>query len=205
MADFIVDDDEEVEEAAEYDPKDKKHKKKRRGPEIKPLDEEDLEVIRENVGMDLKKKSRLKRTAALENSPDSKPAVKKEEMIDTMPQKSQSYRIKEDEDVEPPMVKRYQSTEEIRLKAQADYEHRKKTQDIFTDQKEKVVTKSDAKSEVSVIQKEFFNSDEIDDPYNTQADLKIAETDIPERLQTKLEGRLLQESPETTFELKVEA
>jgi hypothetical protein len=96
MADFIVDDD-EVEEA-NYDLKDKKRKKKRRTPEIKPLDEEDLEVIRENVGMDLKKKSRLKRTAALENSPDGKFAVKKEEftMIDTMPQKSQSYPIKED-------------------------------------------------------------------------------------------------------------
>jgi len=30
--------------------------------------------------------------------------------------------------------------------------------------------------------KEFFNSDEIDDPFNTEADLKIAEADIPERL-----------------------
>lgn len=206
MDDFIVDDD-EGEEEADYDPKDKKHKKKRRAPEIKPLDEEDMEVIRENIGLDLKKKSRLKRTAALENSPDSKPAVKKEEftMIDTMPQKSQSYRIKENEDDEPPTVKRYQSTEEVRQKAHADNDYRRKTKDNLADQNEKVVVKSDAKSEVSVIQKEFFNSDEIDDPYNTPADLKIAETDIPERLQTKLEGRLLQESPETTFELRVEA
>lgn len=49
--------------------------------------------------------------------------------------------------------------------------------------------------------KEFFNSDEIDDPFNTEADLKIAETDIPERLQIKLDGRLLQKSPEATLEL----
>jgi hypothetical protein len=108
MDDFIVD-DEEVE--ADFDPKDKKHKKKRRAPEIKPLDEEDLEVIRENVGMDLKKKSRLKRTAALENSSDGKDAVKKEEyvMIDTMPQKSHSFKIKENEEEVLPVVKRYQS------------------------------------------------------------------------------------------------
>ena len=53
--------------------------------------------------------------------------------------------------------------------------------------------------------KDFFNSDEIDDPFNTEADLKIAETDIPERLQVKLEGRLLNDSEETQFELKTEA
>ena len=40
----------------------------------------------------------------------------------------------------------------------------------------------------------MFNSDEIDDPFNTEADQKIAETDIPERLQIKLEGRLLTDS-----------
>jgi hypothetical protein len=39
--------------------------------------------------------------------------------------------------------------------------------------------------------KDFFNEDEIDDPFNTEADLKIAETDIPERLQVKLENRFL--------------
>jgi len=105
MDDFIVD-DEEVE--ADFDPKDKKHKKKRRAPEIKPLDEEDLEVIRENVGIDLKKKSRLKRTAALENSPVTKDAVKKEDitMIDTMPPKSHSLKIKANEDDLQPVVKR---------------------------------------------------------------------------------------------------
>lgn len=53
MDDFIVKDD-LVEQ--DYAPKDKKQKKKRRAPEIKPLDEEDLEVIRENVGIDLKRK-----------------------------------------------------------------------------------------------------------------------------------------------------
>ena len=43
--------------------------------------------------------------------------------------------------------------------------------------------------------KEFFHAEEMDDPVRTEADVKIAETDIPERLQTKVEGRLLVESP----------
>ncbi len=38
--------------------------------------------------------------------------------------------------------------------------------------------------------KDVFNADEIDDPFNTEKDHKIAETDIPERLQVKLENRL---------------
>jgi|LauGreDrversion4_2_1035121.scaffolds.fasta_scaffold59216_2 hypothetical protein len=185
MDDFIVD-DEEVE--ADYDPKDKKPKKKRRNAEIKPLDEEDLEVIRENVGMDLKKKSRLKRTAAIENSPNGKTAVKQEDytMIDTMLPKSHSIKIKESDEQMMPVMKKYQSVEEVRQKTHADIENRRKNQDIFGDQKERVAPKSDVKSDISVIQKEFFNSDEIDDPFNTDADLKIAETDIPERLQIKL-------------------
>ena len=85
-----------------------------------------------------------------------------------------------------PVVKRYQSGEEVRQKAQADNENRKKVKEIFADQKDRVAPKSDVKSDNSGIQKEFFNSDEIDDPFNTEADLKIAETDIPERLQIKL-------------------
>ncbi len=85
-----------------------------------------------------------------------------------------------------PVVKRYQSVEEVRQKAQADNENRKRHKEVFADPKERVAPKSDVKSDISVIQKEFFNSDEIDDPFNTDADLKIAETDIPERLQIKL-------------------
>ena len=73
----FIDDDEEVEE--DYAPKEKKHKKKRRAAEIKPLDEEDLEVIRENVGgYDLKKKRRIKTLAALENSSEGKDHIKQE-------------------------------------------------------------------------------------------------------------------------------
>lgn len=48
---------------------------------------------------------------------------------------------------------------------------------------------------------EAFNADEIDDPFCTQADKIIAETDIPERLQVKLTDRL-DPSPE---ELEIEA
>ena len=38
--------------------------------------------------------------------------------------------------------------------------------------------------------KELFGTDEIDDPFNTERDFKIAEEDLPERLQLKLENRL---------------
>ena len=58
MDSFIVD-DEEVEE--DFVPKEKKHKKKRRTNDYKPLDEEELELIRENIGVDPKKKKRLKK------------------------------------------------------------------------------------------------------------------------------------------------
>lgn len=53
--------------------------------------------------------------------------------------------------------------------------------------------------------KDFFNADEIDDPFSTEADVKIAETDIPERLQTKVEGRLLVENAESEKEIRDEA
>ena len=64
MNDFIAD-DEEV-EAEMIEAHKMKHKKKRRKPEqIKALDDEDVDLIRENVGIEVKKKSRLKRTATL--------------------------------------------------------------------------------------------------------------------------------------------
>ena len=43
---------------------------------------------------------------------------------------------------------------------------------------------------------EIFNADEIDDPFSTFADKRIAELDIPERLQVKLKDRLKPEDKE---------
>lgn len=70
MDDFIVKDDQaEEEDISENKESHHKKKKKHRAPVIKPLDEEDIDLIRQNVGIEVKKKSRLKRTAAIENSP----------------------------------------------------------------------------------------------------------------------------------------
>ncbi len=64
MNDFIAD-DEEVEAEFEQVNKTQHKKKRRRLEQIKALDDEDVDLIRENVGIEVKKKSRLKRTASL--------------------------------------------------------------------------------------------------------------------------------------------
>jgi Acidic N-terminal SPT6 len=75
MNDFIADDEEveaELMQAHHNEPK--KHKnKKRRKIEHKPeLDEEDVDLIRENVGIEVKKKNRLKRNATIEEPGNDK-------------------------------------------------------------------------------------------------------------------------------------
>ena len=168
MKDFIAD-DEEV-EAELYEANKMKQKKKRRKPEqIKALDDEDVDLIRENAGIEVKKKSRLKRTASL---------VKSEEnmQIDT--------RVKAEKMEIETKVKKQRMEIEEPVKLNAD--RLKQAQNIFGESHE-VLPKSDAKPNTL---KEFFNLDEIDDPFNTEADLLIAKTDLPERLQVKLENRL---------------
>lgn len=69
MNDFIADDEEveaELHEAHQAKPK----KRKRKAEHIKALDDEDVDLIRENVGIEVKKKSRLKRTAMLVKAED---------------------------------------------------------------------------------------------------------------------------------------
>ena len=64
MADFI--DDEELEEDQEdssYQKKERRHRRKRKKTANYRLDDEDREVIKENTGIELKPKSRLKRNA----------------------------------------------------------------------------------------------------------------------------------------------
>lgn len=47
---------------------------------------------------------------------------------------------------------------------------------------------------------DVFHGDEIDDPFSSAADQKILRTDIPERLQVKLENRLKASDEELTLE-----
>lgn len=105
-------------------------------------------------------------------------------MIDTMPAKSHSFKIKESKEEGVPVLRRHQTEDEINQKSQVDRDLRKKGQEIFGDQEDqnRVQPKGDVKTTSSASLKGHFNSDEIDDPFNTEADQKIAETDIPERL-----------------------
>jgi len=50
--------------------------------------------------------------------------------------------------------------------------------------------------------KDVFNADEIDDPFSTELDIKIAEADIPERIQVRTETARLNPSED---ELRKEA
>lgn len=116
MDGFIVDDDEEVE--GEYAPKEKKHRKKRRVTEIRPLEEEDQELIRENTGMDHRKGGRLRKLDASNNSTERRDPIKQEySMIDTMPAKSLSSKIKEDD---APVLKKPKNEDEAHQKFSVD-------------------------------------------------------------------------------------
>ena len=47
---------------------------------------------------------------------------------------------------------------------------------------------------------DIFNGDEIDDPFSSAADQVMLKTDIPERLQVKLENRMKPSDQELTVE-----
>lgn len=57
----------------------------------------------------------------------------------------------------------------------------RQAQVIFGESNEAMKPDTSKPAQVSNL-KEVFNADEIDDPFNTEADLKIANTDVPERL-----------------------
>lgn len=66
MADFIVD-DEEVEEEADEEEKPEKHRrKKKKHREPRKLDEEDIDLIAENTGMNVKRHKRLQKQSERE-------------------------------------------------------------------------------------------------------------------------------------------
>lgn len=52
----------------------------------------------------------------------------------------------------------------------------------------------------NVAMEDVFQGDEIDDPFSSAADQKILKTDIPERLQVKLENRMKPSDEELTAE-----
>lgn len=92
MNDFIAPDEVVEKELYEQQKNERKRlrleNKRDKTIEAEPLCEDDVELIRENVGIEMKKKpNRLKRMAAIEESKDG--AIKEETVqIDTAPKKS---------------------------------------------------------------------------------------------------------------------
>lgn len=196
MEGFIAPDEEVEAELLQARAKKQKRPKKKK-EHIKALDDEDVDLIRENVGIEVtKKKNRLKRIAQLEESSADKVVVKGEDVseemqIDTVT-KPQNSKIK----AEAPKQESETKVKRQRLEYEDDsapIRHKRvdanqlgQAHKIFGEshehhhhqQHQKDVVKPQASSNL----KEFFNADEIDDPFNTEADFKIANTDISERL-----------------------
>jgi len=66
MADFIVDDEDVEAEMEEEQPEKHRKKKKRKHRELPKLDEEDIDIIAENTGMNLKRHKRLQKQSERE-------------------------------------------------------------------------------------------------------------------------------------------
>lgn len=199
MNDFIANEDEvEDELRAHYLKKEAKrsHKeKKAKKKHIRQLEDEDFDLIKENAGITVTKKNRLKRNREIEDDAmagKEEPAVK-EEVQHVRPTQMLQQKYKHEEiaaKYEPPIA---ELKKRQRLELEDSGHHRKqdKAHKIFGDREDtqRADAHQVAKDKPSNL-KEFFNTDEIDDPFNTEQDQKIAEIDIPERLQVKLENRL---------------
>jgi hypothetical protein len=59
---------------------------------------------------------------------------------------------------------------------------------------------AEARMSANVNIEDVFHGDEIDDPFSSAADKKILKTDVPERLQVKLENRMKPTDEELTLE-----
>lgn len=181
-------------EAELIEAREKRNKRPKKKKEyIKALDDEDVDLIRENVGIEVnKKKSRLKRIAQIEDSAEIKGEME-EMVIDTTTKPQHKIKAEAPKPELESKVKRqrleYEDEAPTRHK-RVDAQQLDQAHKIFGESHEHQKLRPEVKPHTSNL-KEFFNTDEIDDPFNTEADLKIAETDIPERLQVKLENRFL--------------
>lgn len=204
MNDFIAGDEEVEAEMIEHQERERKklrrqHKREKDGGKraqvMETLCEDDLDVIRENVGLDVKKKTnRLKRMAAVE----AEDAVKEETMqIDTFTRKTKvKNEKKESSDVEMVQINTVKSAAiktkpenyrglELERPQQIDPDRLRQAHDIFgDDDEEPEISKVEVKTQSHL--QEMFNADDINDPFSTELDNRIAETDIPERLQVRL-------------------
>ena len=200
MKEFIVDDEEAEQELQEEVRGHRGHKKdkKKRKPKNYKIDDEDMDLINENTGIGMKKKSRLKKNAVIEAERNAAQGdqniVKQEVEIKTK---------KDDEEMQIDTANGVQKQD--RLQRQENRPERLEKQrlavEIFGDSDEEDYSnpiKAGEPTNLTAEQQmdEIFNADEIDDPFSTIVDKRIAELDIPERLQVKLKDRLKPEDKE---------
>ena len=180
MADFIAPDDEEFEDVVE-DRQEKRRRKKPK-PVMYRLDEEDREVIKENTGIELKPKNRLKRNAEKVSgegpSQSSSGALVKKEievkqsaaetvLIDT----SKKQRRAEYKD--ELRREQYDYMRERNLDRQMENADKlRQAQEIFGEDDDELdlpkPTVDDADQDMPI--ESMFNADEIDDPFSTPLD-----------------------------------
>lgn len=199
MADFI-DDDVEHDPASGAQSGKKKHRKRKK-PANYRLDDEDREIIKENTGIELKPKNRLKRNIEKERDAsmeDDKALVKKEIEVR---EKQQTMQIDTSKKRGRPIKDPYKAegrTAHSDEFEQSDrlYENAEKlrqAQEIFGNDDDELELPQTGVTDANIDDvplETVFDADEIDDPFSTPADKKIEATDICERLQVRLKDRM---------------
>lgn len=203
LSGFIAKDEEvEQELIEEYERKKKSRKRGHKDREPEELDEEDLAVIKENNGIEVpkQKKNRLKRNADLEAEVKAEKSEFAEEMIDTS---ARPTLVKDSSRVKGMELEKHESYGHARITgSHINQEQLRQAQEIFGDEDGAAHAQrlADARMSANVAIDEIFHGDEIDDPFSSAADQKILKTDIPERLQVKLENRMKPSDEELTIE-----
>ena len=215
MASFIAPDDEverELLEADEGDDKEERRQKKKKRKRSFRLEEDDYDLIKDNTGLEVKKRKRLLKhsekeqnaTDAPEESKAQSKLVKREDLggdedmeddRETIKTERRKDAVLKDRDSYNAERRRVAQPVDYRTVESLDNDKVSAAKKIFED-------KQSLAEEINLRQKqlstreghgihhegleELFDGDEIDDQFATKEDKKIADRDIPERLQVKL-------------------
>ena len=180
LSGFIAKDEEVEQELIEELERKKKKRRKTHEREPEELDEEDLEVIKENFGLDVerKKKNRLKRNADLEAEKETRSLVK-DEKVEFEPQVEQI-----DTSSRPAIVKQQSATSRVKERMEIEKaefvshprtnvnsEQMRQAQEIFGDDNDgsfHALRLAEARMSSNI--EDVFHGDEIDDPFSSAAD-----------------------------------
>ena len=187
MNSFIDDEEQEdaYEESFDNSAKRKKKRKKSR-PQHFRVDDEDREIVKENVGIEIKKHKRLNRLAERERptqqpSPDDKAQVKKEIEVQAKREGAtkveSKHRYREQHEEMYTIDRRYDNSDKLR-----------QMQNVFGNADEELELPRphggalETSNAADVQMEDVFPADEVDDPFSTKEDKQIEQTDICERL-----------------------